>query len=442
LILGKLSGTRPGDAPADPFPNATKVPAMPLKVSCAKCGGVLHAPDDAGGKKGKCPNCGNILPIPLDAPKVTESQGGLEGLPATQGVGNPAPRPPEPRGFGSTAGVAAGAASRVAADPKPFGASGGQLPNPFNPPDPTRQSRLTRPGGHAVGFTGGGPPAGTKGWVRTRRGLWWVRTGVVLLLIAGVGSAVVAAAGPLHIPIPDKDPGYLNIPRVSFVGELFLGVGLIPTLLGILCVVLGRFGVANAPASSGVRGTALWAAVFSLLALVGAVAFLCFMEEQVRTGSAPRLDPSADILNRRDWNFQKRVTEYAGQTLLPAEEFSGQVCRFGLLAVVIFGLLAESWFTGAVGRIGAHFADRRTARRTTFLCWCGSVLAAAVLFAWLSYTLFESELREPMAKWNGLAPATRGGIAAGVLGGIVLIGTVLYIRMLTAARAAIANRLG
>src|SRR5262245_46622693 len=169
---------------------------MPLKVSCAKCGGVLHAPDDAGGKKGKCPNCGNILPIPLDAPKVTESAGGLEGLPATQGVGNPVPRPQEPRGFGSTHGIAAGTASRVPADPKPFGGSGGTLPNPFSPQDPARQSKGVRPG-KPVSFTNASNPGGGKGWARARRGLWWVRTGIILLLIAGVATAVVSAAGPL-----------------------------------------------------------------------------------------------------------------------------------------------------------------------------------------------------------------------------------------------------
>jgi hypothetical protein len=412
---------------------------MPLKVACAKCGGVLHAPDDAGGKKGKCPNCGNILPIPLDAPKVTESTAGGEGLPAG---GNAVPRPLEPRGFGSTQGIAAGTAARVAADPKPFGGSGGTLPNPFSPPEPSRQSKPARPGGQPVAFTGGGPPAGTKSWARARRGLWWVRSGVVLLLLAGVGTAVISAAGPLHIPIPDKDPGYLNVPRLAFTGELLIGVGLIPSLLGYLCIVLGRFGVADAPGSSGARGTALWAAVFSLLALVGAVAFLFFVGEQVRTGNMPRLDPTPDILNTPEWNFQRRAVEYGRQILLPADELPGISCRYGLLAVIVFGLMAESWFVGAVGRIGANLSDRRTARRTTCLCWCGSILVAALLFVWLSYGLFESDFQEPKARWNALAPTTRTGIVAGVLGGVALIGAVLYIRMLTAARAAVAARLG
>ncbi len=40
---------------------------MPIKVTCSNCGGVLHAPDDAGGKRGRCPTCGNILPIPAAA---------------------------------------------------------------------------------------------------------------------------------------------------------------------------------------------------------------------------------------------------------------------------------------------------------------------------------------------------------------------------------------
>src|SRR5262245_511232 len=147
---------------------------MPLKVACAKCGGVLHAPDDAGGKKGKCPNCGNILPIPLDAPKVTDSVGGAEGVPAGS---NPIPRPTEPRGFGSTQGIPTAASGRTA-ESKPFPSS--PPPNPFSPPDQSRQSKVARPSTQPVTFTAS--PSGRKGWARARRGLWWVRTGVFLLL--------------------------------------------------------------------------------------------------------------------------------------------------------------------------------------------------------------------------------------------------------------------
>lgn len=52
---------------------------MPIKVTCEKCGGVLHAPDDAGGKKGRCPNCQNVLPIPFDAPRAGGGFGGPSG---------------------------------------------------------------------------------------------------------------------------------------------------------------------------------------------------------------------------------------------------------------------------------------------------------------------------------------------------------------------------
>src|SRR3954471_7812157 len=41
-------------------------PTMPIKVTCPKCQGVLHAPDDAGGKRGKCPTCGTVLAIPAE----------------------------------------------------------------------------------------------------------------------------------------------------------------------------------------------------------------------------------------------------------------------------------------------------------------------------------------------------------------------------------------
>ncbi len=418
---------------------------MPLKVSCAKCGGVLHAPDDAGGKKGKCPNCGNILPIPLDAQKVTDSMagaGGLEGLPATTMVGNPVPRPAEPRGFGSTSALPSGGAGRVAAESRPHAGHGAAPPNPFRPPEPARQPSAPRPMPQAVPF-GSTQPTGKKAWKRARRGLWWVRTGIVLFLISGVGTAVISAAGPLGIVIPEKDPGYLGFPRITFVGELLLGVGFVPVLLGLFAIVLGRFGVANAPAGSGARGPALWAAVFSLLAFAGLVAFSVFVGEQVRTGAAPRLEPTSEILTRNDWNTQTRVKEYLDQTIMKSIEVPGVVCRFALLAMIVFGALAETWFLGAIGRVGANLQDRRTCGRATTVCWLVSVLVAVIAFGWLAYGIFGGDdLKPAIDKWFNLALGIRTGIVAGIFGVLYLIGTFLYIRMLNAARAAIAARIG
>ena len=48
---------------------------MPIKVTCPKCQGVLHAPDDAGGKRGKCPTCGTVLAIPAEGIAAGPAQG-------------------------------------------------------------------------------------------------------------------------------------------------------------------------------------------------------------------------------------------------------------------------------------------------------------------------------------------------------------------------------
>src|SRR4029077_6230077 len=105
---------------------------------------------------------------------------------------------------------------------------------------------------------------------------------------------VLSAAKPLNIPIPQKDPGYLEIGRVSFEGELLIGAGLLPFVLGLLCIVLGRFGVANVPRSSYARGTAFWAAAFTFLGLAGLVTLGLFVGGQVLTGSAPNWAPGKD----------------------------------------------------------------------------------------------------------------------------------------------------
>ena len=56
---------------------------MPIKVTCSNCGGVLHAPDDSGGKRGRCPTCGNVLPIPAESPKLPPAA--AESAPKTGG---------------------------------------------------------------------------------------------------------------------------------------------------------------------------------------------------------------------------------------------------------------------------------------------------------------------------------------------------------------------
>jgi hypothetical protein len=265
-----------------------------------------------------------------------------------------------------------------------------------------------------------------------------VRLGILLYLIAGIFTAVLAAAEPLGIHLPDKDPGYLGIHRLSFTGELFLAAGFAPTLLGLLLVVLGRFGVANTPTTSGARGPALWAAIFTLLALIGLLAVGLMVGQEVRTGSAPDISPSSEVVNGfgRDsrgqvevLNTQERVKRYLDSTIMRSFDLPGTISRFGLLALILCGVLGESWFLSAIGRVGANLQDR--------------LLVIVFAFGWLTYAIFGNAELQPLCnKWFALNLGTRTAISAGVLGAIGFIGAVLYIRMLGSARAAIAARIG
>ena len=38
---------------------------MSIEVHCPKCGKVIRAPDDAGGKHGRCPSCKESVYVPL-----------------------------------------------------------------------------------------------------------------------------------------------------------------------------------------------------------------------------------------------------------------------------------------------------------------------------------------------------------------------------------------
>lgn len=85
---------------------------MPIKVTCQKCGNVLHAPDTAAGKKGKCPKCATVMdipgakppagpvaatPPPAPAPVAAEAGGNpfdfFGGGPAPAPAPAPAPKP-------------------------------------------------------------------------------------------------------------------------------------------------------------------------------------------------------------------------------------------------------------------------------------------------------------------------------------------------------------
>lgn len=67
---------------------------MSIKVTCQKCGNVLHAPDAAAGKKGKCPKCAVLLDIPTQPAGAKPAATPVNATPpAGTGALPPKPKP-------------------------------------------------------------------------------------------------------------------------------------------------------------------------------------------------------------------------------------------------------------------------------------------------------------------------------------------------------------
>src|SRR5262245_30998351 len=137
---------------------------MPIKVTCPKCQGVLHAPDDAGGKRGKCPTCGTVLSIPADGPKVPAASvpteqpfrapdSAPESQPATHRSSFGAiPRPSDAETRREVTGGGSRMPPPAFSQPEPK-----KLPDPFV--KPARRSVVSSPGDGLV-----------RAWRRTRNG--------------------------------------------------------------------------------------------------------------------------------------------------------------------------------------------------------------------------------------------------------------------------------
>ncbi|MFO0851224.1 MAG: hypothetical protein U0871_22110 [Gemmataceae bacterium] len=421
---------------------------MPIKVTCPKCQGVLHAPDDAGGKRGKCPTCGTVLAIPAGG-------GGLGGglLPPPPAPVAPVPdRPAVETPFKPPAATrplpeddllppsdarrsSFGSMGRPEAEPRK--ASAGKLPPPSFAAEPPRKQP-------ADPFARPGKPAAeavtedvVRGWRRARRGLWWVGLGQFVFLLAVLGPAGIAIAENYGTALPNADPGFLKIAGLSQAMEIRAGAVLIPAALGLLLVTLGRFGVAGAPRASYSRGLARAAAFATLFTLAGVIAALAPTVAQVFTGILP---PAASLgVKPEEWTVD--VWTKLTTSVLPPDDWNGISQRAGLLVAGVFVLLAEVWFASALGRMGAALGnDRLASRSTRFLVYTGLtffVVVAGVVY-YLAYTAqadkFLGEQFTP--NWNKLAPHR----ATARCGLVILAGLVVWFwnaRLVGGARRAI-----
>ena len=131
-------------------------------------------------------------------------------------------------------------------------------PSPQRMPDP-----FARPGKKPARV--GEPSDGlVLAWRRTRRGLWWVGLALFLFLLAPLSVTGIGIAEKFGVQLPSQSPGYLKIDFFSTDAEIKLGAVVIPVVLGLLVLLMGRFGVANAPRSSYAKGLATGSALMEL----------------------------------------------------------------------------------------------------------------------------------------------------------------------------------
>lgn len=335
---------------------------MPIKVTCTNCGGVLHAPDDAGGKRGRCPTCGNILPIPA----AGGGSGGGAGLPEAPS-GAPGQRPPSFADFasGPQVGPPPGDAPRPATRASiPYASTTADTPpqRAARPAEPREPRRAADPFARKASFAG---PATAdesvstgagKGWRRCRGGLWWVQAALLFLFIPVVllpGYFVVnevmkalSTAAVKSDLIPFKDPGYLARPGLDSNAELWVAAGALPVVLALVCMLFGRLGTAGGPKRSAVGGPAILSALGTLVALCSLVAVVFPNVSNAVLGGDPL--PAGKLL----------------MDYVPGD-YLGMIQRIALLVGIGATVVGEFWFASAVGRVGAALADGRTAARST-----------------------------------------------------------------------------
>lgn len=380
---------------------------MPIKVTCPKCQGVLHAPDDAGGKRGKCPTCGTVLAIPAEGAHVAD-------VPVSEPYRAAESPREEPAG---THRSSFGAIPRPADVEPRRPAAAGRLAAPpaFAPAEPRKLADpFARAGKRPVaGIPGGGL---VRAWRRTRRGLGWVQLALFLFLIAVLGYAGISIAENFGVNLPSQDPGYLQHDGLSSDTEIKAGVVLIPIALALLACTIGRFGVSNAPRSSFAKGLATAAAVAALIVLLGVIAVAVPAGVQTAQGFVP-------------------------QGFLPADDANGMAQRAGLTLAIIFGVLAEIWFVGALGRMGAALHDVRLGSRATRFAVLVGLAVAALVIGRIAYEIYPRDIdqfisEQVQPQWDKLGtnkPAAVWGLIA--LGGLIL--WLMYTRLVGAARRAI-----
>ncbi len=420
------------------FPNRSEI-IMPIKVTCSNCGGVLHAPDDAGGKRGRCPTCGNVLPIP-----AANAASSLPTAPVDDGSNRPpsfgdfalggstvAPRPtarPAP-----AASVPPPPAARASANnfPEVAPRKAATLPPPPAKPSRNEEKKANKSGKSPAWNSDEASEGLIRSWKRARSGLWWMRCAIFFLTIALLSMPVLTVVkhftGPLSFIKPE---GFLKMNGLSGEAELIVVIFAIPALIGVKCLLFGRMGFARVPRRSYSRGIALLSALATMGIVAGIIA-LIFPPVVLLIQEGQALPKLFDLLG-----------------------YEGLIQRVGI-AMIVAGIIAgEIWFSSAIGRVGAALqSDRTAARATRYQFVMGLMLLIVLTIGAVNLsTPFNKTTTEPMADLNKIMHAewTKnvqtqwdkvGEYKPVALNGAAILGVLVlgfgYMRMVGAARGAI-----
>ena len=395
---------------------------MPIKVTCSKCQGVLHAPDDAGGKRGKCPTCGNVLSIP-------GGSGGSMIPPEPEPTPPPYNAAPPARQSSAVFGSQHDDPRKASFAPGLTGPSGSVTAPMSGGPD-ARNAPVGRGPAHAAEARKSGDPFSKSGkrasladtdktsrsWRRARRGLWYVQAGYFLALLAVVLPAALTIAVKAGVKLPDK-PGLLKLDDLRLSAEIAYASFLTPAALAFLLLTLGRVGAASAPSSSYARGLFRVAAFATLFSLMGAIAVAAIVAAQVGVGAYPGL-------------------------MMP-DDIQGIVQRVGIAVGAVLAPVAELWFVIALGRLGAGLHDDRLAARgTRALVYAGLLFVVAGL-ATYAVSYYHADLDRLRAEHLQPKLSSLGDKQAYLLPAVAIVAGLslwlVYVRLVGAARGAIAG---
>ena len=401
---------------------------MPIKVTCPKCGGVLHAPEDSAGKRGRCPTCTTVLTIPA------EGSSGF-GIPPVAGPpasptapGAPTDTPFRPSGGPARPGLTETGdvpqpGNRVLTAPRPenrpfpdarlpAGVPPANAAPPSSPriPEPNRQTFV--------------PPADddeprprvVRGWKRVRRGLGLIRVAAVFAFLVPVAVAGLVGYEQYGSPLPDQ-PGKLGVDGLNLAGEIRLATVAVPGILSILFTLFGRISLVGAPRGSMARGLARFSALATAFAIAGLV--LAVFPTAVELADGTEISTS----------------------LFPAETQSGAFQRFGVVVGLTLAGLAQVWLLAGLGKMGVVLRSRRLASRSGGLLILGGLLTVLLAATAVGYIAYPSTLAgwwqqyaaQHWAKVGEHQPIVRAGVIV-VVGFVVML---LYVRMVGAGSRAI-----